>query len=96
MFMRISWGKVKDGQWDEYERRYVADTGAGGPRPDKKWLVRDLDDPNAGYSISLWANEADMRTYASDPDIRKNVEETYGDLFTGTYETRHCSVRQSG
>lgn len=95
MFMRISWGRVKDGQWSEFEKRYVADSGSSRAKPEKRWLVRDLDDQNAGYSISLWPSESDMRTYASDPEIRRNVEETYGDLFTGTYETHHCSVQQA-
>ena len=96
MYMRISWGRIKPGMWDEYERRYaeVADA-VGGPKPVSRWLVRDINDPNAGYSVSLWDNEADLMTYASDPETRRKVQDTFGDLFTGEYETRLCRVQQS-
>lgn len=96
MFMRISWGRVKDGMWDEYEKRYAEAVGASdGPKASSRWLARDMDDADAGYSISLWENEDDMRTYASDPAIREKVQETFGDLFTGEYETRHCRVEHT-
>jgi heme-degrading monooxygenase HmoA len=95
MFMRISWGRVKPGRWEEYESRYRAMvTGLSvGPLPKQRWLLRDLDNPDAGYAVSLWDNEADMRAYSQDPEVRKRIEAEFGDLFTGEYTTKLCQVR---
>src|SRR3954464_12452740 len=37
-----------------------------------RWLARDVKDPDAGYSISLWEDEASMRAYEGG-DVLKNT-----------------------
>lgn len=94
MFMRISWGRVKPGKWQEYEKRYreVLASAAGSQGASARWLLRDLDDPDAGYSVSLWESEEAMVRYSSDPDIRMKMQAAFNDLFTGEFETHLCDV----
>jgi heme-degrading monooxygenase HmoA len=56
MYMRIVWGKIIPGKWDEFEAAFKASMAA---REDvtglvNHWLTRDQNDENAGYSITLW------------------------------------------
>jgi hypothetical protein len=65
MMLRIIHGKLKPGTWDSYERPYEdVMTKAGkitGLRG--RWLARAVDDPDAGYTLSLRENESAMRAY---------------------------------
>jgi heme-degrading monooxygenase HmoA len=96
MFMRISWGKIKPGQWSEYERRFEklagVQTAAGGPK--RRWLVRDIDDPDAGFAISVFDTEAEMRAWGADPAARERIQKEMSDLYIGDYRVRNCEVRK--
>lgn len=95
MFMRVSWGRIRDGQWEEYEKRFKklaeANLIKGGPA--RRWLVRDLDEPDAGFAISLFETENDMRRWADDPEARERVKKEMADLYVGDYRVRNCEVR---
>ena len=55
MIMRITWGKLRAGCWQEYEQAYraaVADKGVPGLRG--RWLAQDVQDPDGGFAVSLW------------------------------------------
>lgn len=97
MFMRISWGRVKSGQWEEYERRFDKLSGeqAAGWGPKRRWLVRDLDEPDAGFALSLFDTEGEMRAYSNDAAIRQRIQSEFGDLYVGDYRTRLCEVRRT-
>ena len=62
--VRIIHGKLKPGTWDSYERAYKEAIAKAGKIPGLKgrWLAHADDDPDAGYTISLWENDAAMRT----------------------------------
>jgi heme-degrading monooxygenase HmoA len=96
MFMRISWGRIRSGQWEEYERRFdklaAAQTAAGGPK--RRWLVRDLDEPDAGFAISLFDTEEEMRAWSNDPAARQRTQSEMSDVYIGDYRTRQCEVRR--
>jgi heme-degrading monooxygenase HmoA len=96
MFMRISWGRLRPGRWDEYESRYqrLSTGDMPGPKPRRRWLLRDLESPDAGYTVSLWDSETDMRSYSTDPAVRARIEAEFRDLFTGEYTPRLCEVRR--
>lgn len=95
MFMRITWGKIKPGQWQGYEEAYRKGTtqtrGAKGLKG--RWLVQDTDDPDAGYSITLWETEADMRGYFDDKTFKEKVLPLVQPFFVDQYETRFCRVK---
>ena len=56
MFMRIVWGKILPGKWNEFEAAFKATMSTRGELQGLKehWLARDQADANAGYSITLW------------------------------------------
>jgi heme-degrading monooxygenase HmoA len=63
--MRATWGRVEPGRWSEYEaayRRGATDAG----RPDglvSHRLLRDLDDPDTGFTTLLFATRQAMDSY---------------------------------
>jgi len=65
MYMRIIWGRIAPGQWDGFEAAYKKATLLRGDVKGLKnqWLARDRADPDAGYSITLWDTEEDMRAF---------------------------------
>jgi heme-degrading monooxygenase HmoA len=65
MMLRIIHGKLKPGTWDSYERAYKDVMAKAGKIPGLRgrWLAHAVDDPDAGYTMSLWENEAAMRSY---------------------------------
>jgi heme-degrading monooxygenase HmoA len=65
MQMRIIWGKILPGQWDAFEAAFKQALEIRGEVKGLKrqWLLRDQNDPDAGYSISEWESADDMRAY---------------------------------
>jgi heme-degrading monooxygenase HmoA len=65
MHMRIVWGKILPGRWDAFEAAFKkALEICGEPKGLKsQWLLRDQNDPDAGYSISHWESGEDMRAF---------------------------------
>ncbi len=94
MFMRIVWGKILPGKWDEFEAAFTsAMTDRGvlkGLR--EHWLARDQIDPNAGYSITLWDSEEDMKEFWNSPQ-RKQVMAPLEPFYVNQFTTTHCEVR---
>ena len=74
MRVRIIYGKLRPGTWDAYEAAYKEVMAKSGQVPGlrARWLARDVKDPDAGYSISLWEDEASMRAYEGG-DVLKNT-----------------------
>ena len=69
MHMRIIWGKILPGQWDAFEAAFKRALEIRGEVKGLKgqWLLRDQNDPDAGYAISQWESEADMRAFWESP-----------------------------
>jgi len=94
MYVRASWGKLKPGSWDEYERAYKDAVGAGGSVAGLRGrvLARDLDDPDGGYTISFWDDEESMRAHEDSPQLSAMLKELEP-YFSGEYTMRRCEVR---
>lgn len=97
MFVRITWGKIKPGQWQGYEDAYKKGTALTSDAPGLKgrWLVQDMADPDAGYSVTLWENEKDMRGYRDTKVFKEQVLPLVKPFFVGDYETKFCRVKVS-
>jgi len=86
MFMRISWGRVDPGAWEDYERAFRKGIEAAG-RPQglmARTLSRDIDDPNTGYSISWWDSAESMEAYetgAAADVIQPRIQKFFGGAF---------------
>ena len=95
MRVRIIYGRLRPGTWDEYEQAYkevMSEAGQiSGLRA--RWLTRDVDDPDAGYSISLWEDEAAMRAYESSDLLKSTILPKLTTYFSGEYTTTHCEMR---
>jgi len=95
MMVRIIHGTLKPGTWDSYELAYKEVMMKAGKISGLRgrWLARAVDDPNAGYSISLWENEAAMRAYESGDVLARTVLPKLKPFFSGEYTTTHCEMR---
>jgi len=56
-----------------------------------RWLAHADDDPDAGYTISLWENDAAMRTYESGEVLQNTILPR--PFFSGDYTTTRCEIR---
>jgi heme-degrading monooxygenase HmoA len=94
MQMRIIWGKILPGQWEGFEAAFKQALDIRGDVKGLKtqWLLRDQNDPDAGYSISLWESEEDMRAFW---DSRKRVEAmaVLQPFYVNQFTITNCAVR---
>jgi heme-degrading monooxygenase HmoA len=95
MMLRIIHGKLKPGTWDAYERAYKDVTAKAGKIPGLKgrWLAHAVDDPDAGYTMSLWENEEVMRAYENSEVLQNTILPQLKPFFSGEYTTTRCDVR---
>ena len=97
MFVRINWGKVRSGTWDDYEAAYKEVMG----RLDKpsglegRWLARDADDEDAGFAISLWADRDSLDAYANSSDMKNEILPALEPYFSGEFKATVCEVRHA-
>jgi heme-degrading monooxygenase HmoA len=96
MYMRIIWGRIVSGQWDGFEAAYKKATSLRGDVKGLKnqWLARDQADPDAGYSITLWESEADMRAFW-DSKKREEAMALLRPFFLNQFTVTQCEVRSS-
>jgi len=59
-----------------------------------RWLAHADDDPDAGYTISLWENDAAMRTYESGEILQNTILPRLKPFFSGDYTTTRCEIRE--
>jgi heme-degrading monooxygenase HmoA len=92
--MRIVWGKIVPGKWDEFEKAFTAAMAKRGEVKGLKnhWLARDQADPNAGYSITLWSTEADMKAFW-DSKKREEIAAPLQQYWVNQFTTTHCETR---
>lgn len=95
MHMRITWGRVKPGCWDDYEVAYkagVADVEPAVPGLRGRLLIRDVEDPDAGGTLSLWESADAARAY-EEGAVRRSVLPQLEQYFIGEFVTHVCEVR---
>ena len=65
MYMRIVWGKILPGKWDEWEAAYEQAMASRGKVEGlvNQWLVRDQNDPDAGFSVALYDSAEAMHAF---------------------------------
>ena len=95
MRMIISWGRVKSGTWSVFEHLFLQADAATQSTPGLqcRWLLRDLDDADAGFAISLWKSPEAMDRYLADASIRELRAKQFDPLFVGEYMREPCEVR---
>ena len=95
MRVRIIYGKLKPGTRDAYETAYKEAMQRAGEIPGlrARWLTRDVGDPDSGYSISLWEDEASMKAYESSDILKQQILPKLMPFFSGEFTTTHCEMR---
>ena len=95
MVIRITWGKLQPGKWDDFERTYRATVVARakdvkGLRG--RWLAQDAADKDTGFAVSLWDSAADIQAYEQSA-LYKEVVAPLQPFFVGEYKTYRCEVK---
>lgn len=95
MYARVLWGKLKLGKWDEYEAHYKATVvpasrGMGGFKGRR--LLRSLQNPDEGLTVSFWDTKADMESYAKSAERESNAQRA-DELYTGEYWVKEFEIR---
>lgn len=67
MLMRIVRTRAKPGKWPQFEREFFTDHPEMSRVPGlrARWILHDLDDPQAGFVVALWDSEADALAFES-------------------------------
>jgi len=93
MVMRITWGRLRGGTWNEFERSYRANIQGKTVKGLRgRLLVQDSGDKDTGFAMSLWENLADMETYEQS-ELYQEAMATLQPFFVGEYKTYRCKVR---
>ena len=95
MLLRIVRGKLKPGTWSEFETAYQQAIKDAGPIEGLcgRWLVQDVDDPDSGSTISLWATEEALRAYERSDVLKDKIVAKLAPFFSGQYDTRLSRIR---
>ena len=96
MHMRIIWGRIVPGQWDPFEAAFKKAISLRGDVAGLKnqWFARDQNDPDAGYSITLWDNEANMQAFW-DSKKREEAMALLRPFFLNQFTVTQCEVKFS-
>jgi heme-degrading monooxygenase HmoA len=95
MFIRVISGRLKPGTWVDYEKAYISAMEEAGSIEGLmgRWLTQDLDNPDAGTTISLWATEEAMKAYETGDVLKSVIQPKLQPFFTGDYRTSRAAVR---
>ncbi len=66
MVVRMFWGKLRLGKWEEYERYYnatVVPTTAKMEGFRSRQLLQSLENPDERISLTFWENSQDLVNY---------------------------------
>lgn len=97
MYARVLWGKVKMGAWEEYERYYddkVVPITASMKGFKGRRLLRSMENPEEGISISLWDTKEDMENYVKSSQ-RQTIARDGDKFYSGDYWVKHFEVKSS-
>ena len=94
MFIRMVWGKLRPGSWEEYERHYherLASSSGNIKGLTERQLLRGTEDPDEGISVSIWETLDDLRAYETG-EFRQNVAREMEHLYRGEYWVKHFEI----
>ena len=95
MYARVLWGRLKLGRWDEYEKHYKETVVPASRRMrgfKGRRLLRSLQNPDEGLTVSFWETKADMDAYVSSAE-REAIAQKGDELYTGDYWVKEFEIR---
>lgn len=96
MIMRITWGRIHPGKWEEYEKTYNGTVVAKSKNIKGlrgRWLAQDTADKDAGYSVSLWDSAEDMEAYEQSEFFKKEILAPLQPFHINAFTTTRCEVK---
>jgi heme-degrading monooxygenase HmoA len=96
MIMRITWGKLRPGSWNDFEKTYNTTVAAKGNQVKGlrgRWLLQDTEDQDTGFAVSLWDTATDMQAYEASALYRQEFAPALQPFFVGEYKTYRCEVK---
>ncbi len=96
MWVRLAWGRLQPGGWDEYERVYreeVIPASQAVPGLLARELLRSTDNPDTGISFSSWNSLDEILAYEQSDLYQNEIQPHVEHLFTGEYWVQHYEVR---
>ncbi len=93
-FLRLSWGKLIPGSWEQFEKHYnekVAPKASTVKGLQIRALLPSSNIPDEGLSLTMWDSLDDMQNYERSGEIRDNVSEVEH-LFAGEYWIKHFEI----
>jgi heme-degrading monooxygenase HmoA len=90
-FVRISWGKVDSGVWDQFEQQNRGVLSPDTPGLLARWVARDTKYPDNFYTLSIWRFVADIDAWLSSKEFAKLAQ--LDPYLVGGYSTSVCEVR---
>jgi heme-degrading monooxygenase HmoA len=95
MIVRITWGRVKSGQWNEFERAYRTAAEAKNVKGLKsRWLCQDTRDRDGGFTITLWETEQAMADYEKTEAFQQLLLAVQP-FFIDEYKSYTCDLKFS-
>ena len=95
MVIRITWGKLRAGAWNDFERAYRASVVVKGKNIKGlrgRWLAQDEGDRDTGFAVSLWENARDMQAYEQSA-LYQEIVGSLQPFFVGEFKTYRCDVK---
>ncbi len=95
MIVRVFWGRIKLGMWDDYERHYhenVVPMAQGMTGFRGRQLMRSTVNPDEGISITLWDTIENLGNYERSPR-RQQVTLGGERFYAGNYWIGHFEAK---
>ncbi len=95
MVVRITWGRVKAGKWNQFEQAYRSATEGKKVKGLKsRWLCQDTKDRDGGFTITLWDSEQAMADYEKTETFQQ-VLKAVQPFFIDEYKSHTCDLKYS-
>ena len=94
MFVRMVWGKLRPGSWEEYQHHYSTRVASNAPTIKglrQRQLLRSTEDPDEGISLSEWDTLEDLLAYERG-EFRGSLAKEVEHLYRGEYWVKHFEV----
>ena len=87
MILRMTWGKLQFGTWDQYEsihKSKVEPTVKTIKGLKVRELLRSTEDPDEGISVTLWETAEDLKNYEGS-ELHQSIIKDAEPLYRGEY-----------
>ncbi len=96
MHVMVVWGKLRLGTWDQYEHFYrerVAGSTNNIKGLRERQLLRSIEDPDEGMSVSMWDTLEELLSYERS-EQRQMLAKEAEHLYRGEFWVKHFEVRE--